>query len=580
MVLFGMVFQFMLFLPLNDVQSDNYTPFNRKYEQYPASFSGAFEKLEWISDDVVRIIGLIDPISHPGVNFSFFVTVPGDLEYEQPLLEIQPNGRFEVLASIGRPKKDYDREFVVKLVKRLEGRRVAELIHVITKVKNPEPVQDLKRALSTAPPVKYEGFQQWVEIQQVPSEFSDNPVIKFKGGLLVKNYRFLSYNPDEPYLSRYGRITLYGSSTLAKALILMGELDKARQVLNIWLALMDDHGRIPRSANTIGDNFINHDIRSGDMAHFLGALALMKAATGETEYDPSIFKIIDNYFIPQQDGMTGLVRGGFNSRSTGYGPAGGYMPVNWASAEHNFDLFQALVLLSQLYEQEIAQKFITFYREIGRGIDRYLWDDKEGTFDRGYRFDSAHDRARALDCSSWGVLYLLKQSKLVSKEEIGLKNLYINRARRSLHYLEKNFATEWCYQTPDGRKGCIRGFRPYAGTIEDLRSESEKKPIDWDRLSDMVWSEGTLGVAMAYDAWWKITGEPSAQKRFQDILGEMVRLQSLSDRGGVLYSSKRIEGHFTTGEELASLGWLGYALLAAKGEIPTALEKFKDYIPW
>jgi hypothetical protein len=96
----------------------------------------------------------------------------------------------------------------------------------------------------------------------------------------------------------------------------------------------------------------------------------------------------------------------------------------------------------------------------------------------------------------------------------------------------------------------------------------------------MVWSEGTLGVAMAYDAWWKITGEPSAQKRFQDILGEMVRLQSLSDRGGVLYSSKRIEGHFTTGEELASLGWLGYALLAAKGEIPTALEKFKDYIPW
>ena len=104
----------------------------------------------------------------------------------------------------------------------------------------------------------------------------------------------------------------------------------------------------------------------------------------------------------------------------------------------------------------------------------------------------------------------------------------------------------------------------------------------------MVWSEGTLGVALAqYKLWCKKSSGMdviNCGKLFWDttdrLISSMIDLQSLGQTGGVLYSSKRIEGHFTQGEELAALAWLGYALIIRENAYHQNIIKYVNWIPW
>jgi hypothetical protein len=364
-----------------------------------------------------------------------------------------------------------------------------------------------------------------------------------------------------------------------------GRRKRRKKILKVWVAQMDDSGGVPRSANVLGDNYVSPDVRSGDMAHLLGALALVKAATSTTEYDAAIIKIARGYFPGLQDKKTGLVRGGYSLAGNGYGRTVAEQSkgqtVSWASAEHNFDIFQSFLLLSRVFSGENRTFFREFARSVGAGLDEYMWNLERGTFNRGYRFEAGEDKARALDCSSWGALYLVKQARLAREEGNGGKSeFYTKRGVRAMKFLESNFSSQWCYETPDGSRDCISGYKPYAGKIDDVIMESTNQVIDWDQMNTLVWSEGTLGVAMAYSEMCKITRNEEYCLKFKKLTAEMLKLQSLSDKGGIVYSTERVEGHFTRGEELASLAWLGY-VLAEKGNRPgPSLGKYMDWIPW
>ncbi len=107
----------------------------------------------------------------------------------------------------------------------------------------------------------------------------------------------------------------------------------------------------------------------------------------------------------------------------------------------------------------------------------------------------------------------------------------------------------------------IQGYRPYHGKIDDLRWQSGKNAgsvIDWDKMNSMVWSEGTLGVAKAWEEFGRLTGSSKALNYSRFLHKQMLELQSLSDQGGVLYSTEPIKGHFAMHEDLASLSWLAY----------------------
>ena len=89
-----------------------------------------------------------------------------------------------------------------------------------------------------------------------------------------------------------------------------------------------------------------------------------------------------------------------------------------------------------------------------------------------------------------------------------------------------------------------------------------------------------MGVAMAYSELCRVTKNRQYCINFDKLLQEIMKLQSLSDTGGILYSSEQIESLFTRGEELSSLAWLGYALSEKKNRLNPSLEKYKGWIPW
>jgi phage tail protein X len=553
------------------------------YHLYPNVLVGEITQLNWLSDNTALITGLVNRPAEDGSIYSFVVAVDGDLDYSQDL-RMGGDGKFIALVSIGRAFADYGKSFTLKLVRELENAPASQIAVRVIKEKNRAELLTFNSRQKFEPITGTAGIDKWLKAQSVDSGQLDNNRFKGSGGLVVRNYSFVSNNPDEKYLGRYGRVTLYGSSIIAKYLVLKGDTATAKKILDVWCGLLDASAGVPRSANVIGDTYISPDVRTGDMAHLLGALALYKAATDSSEYDQTILKLVKKYFQPLQDPETGLVRGGYSSGGNGYTDSGGVKYVTWASAEHNFDLFQALVLLSRLVSGDDRPLVREFYTRIGQGLDRFMWDKESSTFNRGYRFAQGPDKAKALDCSSWGALYLLKQAALAAEAgDRGREDFYRGRAGTALNFVDKNYQATWCYQSPDGRQGCISGYKPYAGKIDDVQDDATHIPIDWDQVSDLVWSEGTLGVAIAnYQMWCKKPGGMDSKRceRFYDSLDQMLELQSLGQTGGLLYTSKRVEGHFTQGEELASLAWLGYALIIKGNDYAPGALKYKNWIPW
>lgn len=453
--------------------------FAGKRDVYPPSMPGTISKIQWINDNTAIVEGRMDT----DANSIFYVYVPGDQEYEQPGLEKYENNTFRVTAVIGRQGRDYDKTFILKLALfDTMGERIGEITRPV--VRTHHKVNEIvsfgaKHGQEDDIGITgWPGIETWLSVQELDAMDADNIDFKIPQGRLVVNYRYMGYNPDERYLSRYGRVTLYGSSCLAKALLLKGSIKKAGEILRVWAAQADENGKMPRSANVIGDNYISPDVRTGETAHFLGALALAEKITKSGEWDELIRKIVINYLEPLTEPVSGLILGGYNGiGSQGYNKPKGYEKITWCSAEHNFDLFQALMLISHVYgDSDFGRTCYNMALRIGKGIDQYLWDQDAGTFNRGWR-PQGPDRARALDCSSWGALYLLKQAGLAkNRHDEKASQHYLKRAESCLNYAEKHFKTTWYYQTPGDKKGSIKGYRPYAGLIDDLRYEDGADP--------------------------------------------------------------------------------------------------------
>jgi phage tail protein X len=553
-----------------------------QYNQYPSPKMGEFTLIKWISDDTALVLGSINLRSGDDAEYKLVVAVDGDADYEQDM-ETASTGDFMAKITVGRLNQDHGKEFVLKLLKLQDGIPTEQIsVPIIKKQNNKGTSIDFRSNRAAVKIFGTSGVDKWIRSQSVAGIQLDNKKFKNPKGLVIRNYKFTDYNPDEKYLGRFGRITLYGSSSIAKYLILKGDAPTAKKILDVWCDQVDSHGGIPRSANVVGDTYISPDVRTGDMAYFLGALAIYKAATGDTAYDGTIKRLLHEFFIPQQDPITGLVRGGYSFNGNGYGESKDVSYLAWASAEHNFDLFQSLVLLGRLFEGADKDLITSLYQRVGHGLDTYMWNKETNTFNRGYRFQEGSDKAKALDCSSWGALYLIKQASLASDAKDAAKEeFYMRRSSSALDFIDKNFQATWCYISPEGKNGCIAGYKPYAGTIDDIRDEATGVPIDWDRKGDLVWPEGTLGVAIAnFQMWCKKSSESARCRKFNDLVGQMVEFQSLNKTGGILYSSKRIEGHFTQGEELASLAWLGYALIIKENLYEPRMAKYQKWIPW
>ncbi len=333
--------------------------------------------------------------------------------------------------------------------------------------------------------------------------------------------------PDQrDFLGRYGRAFLYDQALGAIAWLMDGEPEKARRLLDYLSSYQNWNIPMPGAANgsfgfsfnTVGcpayapnnrDSYYDLNyLRSGAIAWAGYAFVFYQRLTGEARY-LDVARRAAEYLLTQQvtepeDPRYGLLRGGHGSYNT---TTWEFIPgqVEWVSTEHNVD---AYFFLRDLGELSGDERYSFAAQQIRDGLLTKLWNEEKGRLDRGLDAAGQPDGVDALDAASWGGIFLLA----AGEEE---------KAIRSLAYAEQMYRNE-----ADG----IWGYKPYTGTVEG---------INWDGVP-AVWSEGSLGVAMAYAKM----GDTASLCRARSILNQMANLQERDPAGGLLYM-------VNSGDELA-----------------------------
>jgi hypothetical protein len=179
----------------------------------------------------------------------------------------------------------------------------------------------------------------------------------------------------------------------------------------------------------------------------------------------------------------GLLRGGRGRVALAAAPDGRGVseiyedrPIRWVSTEHNISSFFFLGGLARLTGEP---RYATAAQAIRDGLLGTLWQDDLGQFAQGVEESGRLDRTLALDCASWGALFLLAAGEPA-------------RAARAVETAER------VYRVVD--RG-VAGHRPYHDKLVYEPAVGrvllpEAPEARWRDL-DVVWTEGSLGVALA-----------------------------------------------------------------------------------
>jgi hypothetical protein len=164
---------------------------------------------------------------------------------------------------------------------------------------------------------------------------------------------------------------------------------------------------------------------------------------------------------------------------------------------------------------------------------RVAWDERISQFDEGFSPGGQRDAVQALDCASWGTLFLLASGEF-------------EKAQQTLRSVE----------TYASRDGEAAGYRPYSDErifpgFEIGKFFFPNDPRKRWRDLPLVWSEGTLGVALAYLR----AGHP---ERARQIIDALRPLQSVSS--GLRYASRSVPHQMSDAPSVAASSWLVYTV--------------------
>ena len=200
-------------------------------------------------------------------------------------------------------------------------------------------------------------------------------------------------------------------------------------------------------------------------------------------------------------------------------------PVGWVSTEHNLATH---FLLTALHRLTGEAQYGVAARGIQEGLQAGLWQEDLGQFAQGVLADGQLDRQLALDCASWGALFLWA---------IGDRDRAIRAAT----------VADRVYRSADAG---ATGHRPYDGAplYEDPDVQRRLLPAApearWQDLP-FVWTEGSLGVALALARLGR--GE-----RAREIVREVLKLRH---GGGIRLASRELPHQFAAWPSVAGTAW-------------------------
>lgn len=335
-----------------------------------------------------------------------------------------------------------------------------------------------------------------------------------------------------------GRSFAYDDALAAIVLLERGDVERAAAVLQTLASLQADDGSVGFSFNTLGDTFYNRRyVRSGTVAWVGYAFAMYERVTGERRFrDAAVRAAI--WLLrqrvdadPARDPRAGLVLGGRGRWSRDYETFDPDFVLDAAVTEHQVDTWFFLDLLGELTGDAELRRAADL---LGDAVEEQLWVPDQARFATAARADGLV-MDEALDAvGSWTALMLLARG-------------HGDVVPVLLAGIDRRFGL---------RRGALVGHRAYAGVTQD-------HGVNWDLLPS-IWSEGTLGVALARLRSGDATGA-------RELLATAARLQCAAGAGGVPVASYDAPD-LTTGSGAAPTAWLVLvAREATRGPAPFPL---------
>jgi hypothetical protein len=337
------------------------------------------------------------------------------------------------------------------------------------------------------------------------------------------------------------RVSIYDNALVALVLDRLGRHDEAGRILESLAALQRPDGGIPFSFPIDHAGDAPPYVRSGALAWVgYAAVEYLDGAPGGPARDAIVrmAHLIAAYLAAHQidipgDPRNGLVTGGegdFVYAMQAGGVEETFLPgaIAWASVEHNVDAFFFLRDLGRVTEQAAYGQGA---QRVAHALLARAWDGEAGQLRRGLQAKGT-DRVLALDCASWGSLFLLAAGDGT-------------RAETAFATADTRFASR------DPGTG-IAGHRPYANgpVLEDASMAAYYNrhgiPGDWAELQ-AVWPEGSAGVALA-------AVRLGHRERAAAILAELERLRDSA--GGLPMMTAEVPFEFDTKPSVAGTAWV------------------------
>lgn len=240
------------------------------------------------------------------------------------------------------------------------------------------------------------------------------------------------------------------------------------------------------------------------------------------------YYLLSLQILDKKDSRYGLLTGGFGNYVYEFDEMKTIKEVflekniNWISTEHNIDSY---FFFRNFYRMTKDNRYKEAALLIKKSLLNTMWNPHKKTFYQG-RDEKEFNPVAALDCSSWGALFLTA---------IGKKDM----ARQALQFAEKNFKSQ-------------NGFKPYSDKVLfDSRviaqSFAEKYPENsWQKIEG-IWPEGTAGAALAFFR----LGD---KKRADELAATLENLRA--ENGSLPDFTTQIPYEFSSKPSIASTIWL------------------------
>ena len=218
-----------------------------------------------------------------------------------------------------------------------------------------------------------------------------------------------SGGPDD-FGRMVNRSYIYDNALYVLVRTFEGEEDAARRVLQTLVALQRPDGAWGFSFNIRGDGFYDIDyLRTGAVAWVVYAMARYTRRFGDRRFVPAMRRG-GKWLISQRDPRSGLFRGGSGRWVPGTGTFEAGYVTDWASTEHNVDVWFTLRALA-VTDPRGDWRAMLRPDGLGKAMQDVLFMEKAGRYARGLQ-PGGLDTISALDASgTWTSIFELGRGR-------------------------------------------------------------------------------------------------------------------------------------------------------------------------